>query len=130
MSRKFSEWSDIDMNFTMKKSGEIGIVRGEDAINQSIKIILATVFGEHVRSDIGSGMFSLLFEPMSTDISEIMEDTIEENIEQHETRITLNEVSVRPYYNDHYYHVVINYFVRPTKSKKTLEYYAPALGVM
>lgn len=130
MSRNFSEWSDIDMNFTMRKSGEIHIVRGEDAINQSIKIILATVFGEHVRSDVGSGLFSLLFEPMSTDIAEIMEDTIEENIEQHENRVTLNSVRVVPFYNDHYYYVVIDYLTRPTKSKKTLEYYAPALGVM
>lgn len=130
MSRNSKDWTDIDVSFTKNRSGEIKIVRSEEAINQSIKIILSTIFGEHVRSEIGSGLFSMLFEPMSGDVAEAMKDTIEDNVEEFENRVVLNNVSVVPFYNDHFYRVRVDYSILPTKRKKTLEYYAPALGEM
>lgn len=130
MSKSLRDWTDIDANFTKSLSGEIRIVRNEDAINQSIKIILSTIFGEHVRSDIGSGLFALLFEPMSNDVAEFIQDTVEDNIERFEPRVSLREVVAQPLFESHYYRIYIEYFILPTKRKKTLEYYAPALGVL
>ncbi len=125
---KFVDWSDIDFRFTKSKTGNIKIVEGEDAINQSIKLILSIMRGEKVRSDMGSSLYALLFNPISDETAEEIQSVIQTNISRFDNRIFVEEVSVIPNLNQKYYEIVISYRIRPSMSKKNLTTYMPAMG--
>ena len=61
MPSKFVQWSDIDVNFTQRADGSYNVVRGDEAIEQSIKIILSTMKGECVRSDHCTNLLGIVF---------------------------------------------------------------------
>lgn len=125
---KFVEWSDIDRTFRKTKSGEIAVVTGEDAINQSIKNILSIMRGEKVRSDMGSSLYAVLFEPMSIDSVEEIQSIVDTNIRRYEDRVILTSVRVIPMFDEHYYKLSIDYRIKPTKAKKNLTTFLPAMG--
>lgn len=125
---KFVEWSDISVNFKKLPNGEIEVVEGEDCINQSIKNILTIRRGEKVRSDIGSSLYNVLFEPMSKDSAEELESIIETNISRWENRIILRDVTVLPDIQNQFYEINISYSIRKTREKKNLITFVPAFG--
>lgn len=127
---QFIEWSDIDVRFTKSRAGNIRIVEGEEAINQSIKLILSIMRGDKVRSELGSSLYGLLFEPISDDTAEEMENVIGTNIERYENRVNLERVRVIPNIDQKYYEVVISYRLYPTFTKKSMTTYIPAMGDM
>lgn len=130
MSKEFVEWSDIDFNFEKSLGGEIVIATAEDAINQSIKILLSTMKGEHVRSEIGSGLYNILFKPMNEESAEEIKRVIETNIGRYENRVILERVRVVPDFETNYYTIEIKYSMLPSRKKKSLTTYAPAMGVL
>lgn len=124
----FVEWSDIDVKFTKSRTGNIRIVEGEDAINQSIKLTLSIMSGEKVRSDLGSGLYALLFNPISDETSEEIQSIIETNLSRFDNRIIVERVSVRPNLDQKYYEISVVYRITPSMKKKNMTTFMPALG--
>lgn len=114
--RGFQKWSDMTSDLRIDNSGNVRTLRDDEAISQSIKNILSTVRGERVRSDIGSGLLSLLFEPVDDETAEDIQEVIEFSVRRYENRITLLSVRVIPYPEDHYYEVILRFRERSSIS--------------
>jgi len=70
---------------------------GEESINESIKLILNTNFGERLlRPKFGAGLNSLVFSENNISLATIMTEMIEEALELWEPRIEVQNVSVAP----------------------------------
>lgn len=108
-------FSDLDLKFIPHPlSGDIGIKTNDQAIKQSIKIILLTMFYERpFHSEFGSSIRRLLFEPFTPMLNVTLERSIEHTLKNFEPRIstTLIKVTANP---DNYsmgisiYYTIIN----------------------
>lgn len=117
---KSSTWSDIASDLRIDRAGNVVVLRNDDAIQQSLRNIFSTVRGERVRSDIGSGLSSLVFEPVSEDTAEDIRETMAFSIERFENRIILLGIEVIPFPDDHYYEIVIRYRERNSISPQEM----------
>lgn len=90
--RKIDRWAyDIDKNPI--DQGEIWDV---DVINQSIEMILGTIYGERLfNPSFGFGLQYRIFESMSSSKAESLLDEISTAIKRWEDRITLLESEMR-----------------------------------
>ncbi len=76
-------------------SGDIALSAYEEDIRQAVWIILATARGERVmRPDFGSGLASLVFEPVSATTMALVRHHAEEALVQWEPRIDTIAVAV------------------------------------
>lgn len=89
-------FSDLDLAFGMHPvSKDVTKKYDENAVKQSIRnLILTKNFERPFRSDIGSQVKNLLFEPMSPLTSAMIKKTIENTINSYEPRANLLDVSV------------------------------------
>lgn len=80
----------VDWAFPVRAGpdGDIALAADEDAIRQSIRIILATDPGERVmRPDFGAGLRALAFEPMGATTTALAKHRVEEALIRWEPRI-------------------------------------------
>ena len=117
---EYNNWSDMVPDMRIDQSGNVGVVRNAESIQQSLKNLLSTVQGERVRSDIGSGLNFLLFESVDDDTAEDIRETITYAIERHENRINLLGVTVIPYPDENYYEIVIRFRERNSISPQEM----------
>lgn len=111
----------MDSQMTVSNEGTVKIVYDIDDINQSIKTILATVPGERIMNPyFGSGVYGLLFDPMTIETTEDIQQEIFDSISRWEDRVVVNDVQVMPNYDNNYYDVRINVTVVKTQQNKTL----------
>ena len=76
-------------------SGEVSLAAYEEDIRQAILLILETDLGERVmRPDFGSGLRSLVFQPMNTATMALAEHQVEQALVTWEPRIQVQEVVV------------------------------------
>lgn len=96
MAKNTRTFSDIDMAFFANPvSKDISRKYDENAIKQSIKnIIMTKNYERPFRSDIGSQISSLLFEPMTPILKATIKKTIVNTINAHEPRVNLLNVEV------------------------------------
>lgn len=96
MAKNTRTFSDIDMGFLANPvSKDISRKYDENSIKQSIKnLILTKNFERPFRSDVGSQVMSLLFEPMTPLIRATIKKTISDTINSYEPRVRLLDVSV------------------------------------
>lgn len=84
----FTESWAYDLSKDMFNKGEI---YDEDVINQSIELILSTIFGERIFNIyVGSELASMLFENFTGGDGEGLFDSILKSIERWEDRITIS----------------------------------------
>ena len=82
-----SSWA-YDLSKDLFSKGEI---YDEDVINQSIELILGTIFGERIFNVyFGSQLASMFFENFTENNGESLLDNILQSIEQWENRITVS----------------------------------------
>jgi hypothetical protein len=103
------KYSDADSRLKKTSTGNVLVKYDEDVIEQSIKTIFATISGERVRSPFGSNLIRFLFDPMNKTTTKRIRRTILGSIEQYEPRVELLNVEVIPFYDNHYYEVIIQY---------------------
>jgi phage baseplate assembly protein W len=103
------KYSDADSRLRKTSTGNVLVKYDEDVIEQSIKTIFATISGERVRSPFGSNLIRFLFDPMNKTTTKRIRRTILGSIEQYEPRVELLNVEVIPFYDNHYYEVIIQY---------------------
>ena len=96
MAKNTRTFSDIDMGFLPNPvSKDVSRKYDENAIKQSIKnIIMTKNFERPFRSDVGSQISALLFEPITPVISATIKKTIINTITSYEPRVKLLNVNV------------------------------------
>lgn len=89
-------FSDLDLGFFAHPvSHDVSKKYDENAIKQSLRnLILTKNYERPFRSDVGSQIKSLLFEPITPMMSAIIKRTIENTINTYEPRVSLLDVSV------------------------------------
>lgn len=89
-------FSDIDLNFMANPvSKDISKKYNENAIKQSIKnLILTNNFERPFRSDIGSQIKTLMFEPITPMLAALLKRTIQNTINSYEPRANILDISV------------------------------------
>ena len=113
-------YSDMDYRLRITPSGNVVVHRNQDAINQSIRMIFATVSGERVRSNIGSSVIQLLFEPVSNETSRDLKDLLKQNVERYEPRVQITNLKVIPNFDSNEYDVRLRYHI--TQSPQTMTF--------
>lgn len=122
-------YSDVDSRLRITPSGNVEIKYDEDVIIQSIENILSTVFGEDVRSSIGSRLIALLGRPMDSDTVSDITDTIRENITDFEPRVTIERINVQPEYDRGTYDVSIQMRIRELPRRLNFNRRLRTLGI-
>lgn len=88
-------YSDIDLSFTKKPSGDVYKKREAAAVKQSVKNILLTNKTEKpFNADFGGGLNDILFELVDDDNEELIELAVVSAIENYEPRAKVLSVLV------------------------------------
>jgi phage baseplate assembly protein W len=75
--------------------GELALSAAEEDVRQAIRLILETEPGERVmRPDFGTGLRSLVFEPLSVNTATLVRHRVEESLRTWEPRIEVRDVTV------------------------------------
>ncbi len=108
----------------VNQRGEIALARGEEDIEQAIRIILETYPGERVmRPEFGCRAKELLFEPRDEATMGRMAAMVEEALRRWEPRIEVQSVNVTPDPDhDGALLVEINYIVSATHNERSIVY--------
>ena len=91
ISRSFK---DVNISFSKNPvTKDTAIVKNENAIKQAIKNLVLTRPGEkHFQPEIGSEVYTLLFEPLDDFTAETIQDEIINTINGNEDRVSLESV--------------------------------------
>ena len=105
-------YSDFDISFEKNPvTGSLVRVTNDEAVRQSVRNIIMTVVGEWpYHPNLGSKIYRLLFDPIDSITSRLIEDAIRSALRR-ETRIDLRLVSVRESYQEDGYDVTIVYSI-------------------
>ena len=106
------------------EKGQVALSRYDDDIREAIRIILGTSKGERpMRPDFGSGLQSLIFEPINSTTMTLVRHLVEEALITWEPRIDLLEVRVeKAQHRSARLDVDIRYRVRATNTFYNLVY--------
>lgn len=90
-------FKDLAVSFNPNPStGDFGIVKNENAIKQSVRNLVLTMFGERpFQEQIGSKVKWLLFEQWDVFTRDSLESEIRNTISRLEPRITVDSVNVQ-----------------------------------
>jgi phage baseplate assembly protein W len=108
-----SVYTDIDPMFSRNpKTGDLLLVRDDQAIRTSLKNLLMTSFGERLfQPTIGGSLRSLLFEPIDAITTMEIKDRILKTILDHEPRVSNVTVDVSASEDQNGYGVDIEYSI-------------------
>jgi phage baseplate assembly protein W len=89
-------YKDLDFSFnSLALSRDLGTKTDTNAINQSVKNLVTTNFGERpFHPEIGSDVYALLFEPASPITTSAIEDAVKNVLDNYEPRIKVQSVRV------------------------------------
>ena len=104
---------DLDMNFLSNPNSEdVTKVVDVNSVKQAIKLLVLTRFGERLfQPDMGSPIYGLLFEPVDPITTQVLQQSIIQVIQNHESRCLLNEVRVVPDEDHNAYNITIYFTV-------------------
>lgn len=100
-------YSDVDYGLEIDSLGNVKVLTDKDAIIQSLRIILASLIGEHPRSMIGSNLIRYLGEEIDDEVAEDIEDEITDAINQYEKRFQITQVQAIPQPDQNSYSIKI-----------------------
>lgn len=103
-------FSDFSTNFAKTPVGDqLSRAINERAVNQSLRNLILTNLGERLfQPNVGSGLYSMLFEPNFSDSLNSVRFFIQNTIENNEPRVNLLDVRVVSSENDQ--EIIINIF--------------------
>ena len=106
-------FKDISMSFQINPiTSDIIGVKNDTAIARSIRNLVLTTPGERFfNPDIGSGVSKVLFETIDEISSSVIRDEIEETIIRFEPRVKLEDVRVKPNYDNNEFDVTVTYTI-------------------
>jgi phage baseplate assembly protein W len=123
MSRNTRTFSDIDLNFTAHPvTKDITRRFDENAIKQSIKNLLLTRnFERPFRSDIGSPIRQLMFEPVGPMFVVMLQRAIIDVINNFEPRVEILDVQVNDSIDANAVYITLEYKIINTERPLTLD---------
>ena len=106
-------FKDVSMSFQVNPiTSDIIGVKNDTAIARSIRNLVLTTPGERFfNPDLGSGVSKVLFETIDEISSSVIRDEIEETIIRFEPRVKLEDVRVKPNYDNHEFDVTVTYTI-------------------
>jgi len=114
-------YSDFDKELAIDSKGQVEINYDEDVIVESIRMIIAVVAGERVRSPFGGSLVRYLFEPISPDVAEIIGYELREQIERFEPRVTIDVINVYPDIDNNRYEVSVRVTIKSLRTTTTFQ---------
>jgi len=104
-------FKDISMSFEVNPINEDLIaVKNRTAIARSVRNLVLTVPGERFfNEDLGSRVSEILFDNLDEISASAIRDEIEETIIKYEPRVKLEDVQVKPNYDNNEFDVTITY---------------------
>ena len=110
LSRGFK---DISLSFEVNPiTDDIIGVKNDTAIARSIRNLVLTTPGERFfNEDLGSGVSQLLFDTVDDISAAVIRDEVEQTIIRFEPRVKLQDVAVKPNYDNNEFDVTVSYDV-------------------
>ena len=104
-------FKDISMSFEVNPiNADIIGVKNDTAISRSIRNLILTVPGERFfNEELGSDVSKVLFDTVDDISSSVIKDEIEQSIIRFEPRVKLDDVKVKPDYDNNEFNVTITY---------------------
>lgn len=116
-------YSDIDINLKKATSGDIVEQINADAIKNSINNILSTLQGSRrMLPQFAINVQQLLFEPMDEMTSYELGDRILEAIQIWDSRIIIENVTVKPKYDDNIYQIRLSFSIQGIREQEEVEF--------
>ena len=106
-------FKDISMSFQVNPiNSDIIGVKNDTAIARSIRNLVLTTPGERFfNEDLGSGVSQLLFDTVDDISAAVIRDEVEQTIIRFEPRVKLQDVAVKPHYDNNEFDVTVSYDV-------------------
>ena len=104
-------FKDISMSFQVNPiNSDIIGVKNDTAIARSIRNLVLTTPGERFfNEDLGSGVSQLLFDTVDDISAAVIRDEVEQTIIRFEPRVKLQDVAVKPNYDNNEFDVTVSY---------------------
>jgi phage baseplate assembly protein W len=119
------QYKDLDLAFT-KHPIKKDVNKHVDAmaVINSVKNLISTSRYERLfQPEIGSSVRSLLFEPMDTITASALKRAIVETLSNYEPRVTVDEVSVSPNYDNNTYSVGMTFTIINRTEPITIQFF-------
>lgn len=114
-----------DLNWDLEihpATNDVLRVYDANAIKASVKhLVLTEFYGRPFHPEIGSSVAGLLFEPWSPIVDRAVEISIEDIINNHEPRATVNLVSVEFDDKTHTYKVTVHFYMNALMQEATVD---------
>tara|TARA_B100000085_G_scaffold87267_1_gene78770 strand:- start:4948 stop:5349 length:402 start_codon:yes stop_codon:yes gene_type:complete len=113
VERVSKTFRDISMSFRANPvSSDLIGLKDENAISRSIRNLVLTAPGERFfNQNLGSRVSQSLFENLDEITASIIKDEIKNTILNHEPRVRISDVDVRPNFDSSQFDVVIKYSI-------------------
>ncbi|SEG25428.1 GPW/gp25 family protein [Algoriphagus boritolerans] len=107
----------------LREASQVSLVENEEDIRQSLIILLNTTVGERVlRPEYGANMEDLLFEALNVTTATMITNRIKRAILFHEPRVKVEEIDMRPDFQEGRIEVLISYIIISTNNRQNLVY--------
>lgn len=115
-------YKDLDLSFTANPvTGDVSKKLDVNAVKQSLNILMQTNFYERpFEPEKGANLRGYLFEPMSSLLAGLIQNTIKNIIETYEPRARIETITVRANFDTNSYDVTLRYFVVGIDRPQTL----------
>lgn len=118
-------FKDLDLNFTahpIKK--DVSMHYNERAVINSVKNLVSTNFYERpFQPFLGSNIRSLLFELVDSVVAASLERQITETINNHEPRVSVQNITAIPAPDENGYKVVMTFFIVNNPNPVTINFF-------
>ena len=116
-------YKDFDMSFNVNATtGDLMKKLDDNAVKQSIKNLLMTERYERpFQPEVGSGLYTMLFEPMDLLVAQSMKKQIHNMVTNFEPRVEIKEIQVNPIYDQKFYGITIRYKILGVNEPQELQ---------
>jgi phage baseplate assembly protein W len=120
-----SKYRDLDLNFNIHPvRKDINILSDERAVINSLKnLILLNYYEKPFHPEIGSNVRRLLFDNMDSISAAVLEKEIKQVIINFEPRVTVNQLTVIPNYDQNKFSVNMTFVINNTPNSISLEFF-------
>jgi|ETNmetMinimDraft_26_1059896.scaffolds.fasta_scaffold116563_2 phage baseplate assembly protein W len=123
-------YKDLDLSFKKNIiSSDVSKKLGENAIKQSLKTLVLTRNGDRLfRPEVGSNVYSYLFEPIMPETTISIQKAIEDIINKYEPRVLVSDVEVLPEIDYNRYTINITFSMVNDPKPLEIDFFLERLG--
>jgi phage baseplate assembly protein W len=120
--KKNVRYSDISISFGINPfNKDVNKITEVDSVKRSIKNLILTNRYERILDPaIGGNIRDLLFEPMNSMTTSVLEDYVTDTVKNYEPRAILDKVVANPDYDNNSYEITIQFRVNSVEQPQTL----------